>query len=275
MAVSTLPRVRERDQAPVARGRERTENNVSERDRAPVARGRERTENNVERPALAWPYVAILLAEITVLVTLAIQVRPHPPLTYELGWAGVGSMIVMQVYSLRRRVRALQNLGSLRGWLDMHVFLGLQGFVLVAYHSIGITVNANLAAVNFGLVALVVITGLTGRYLYSFIPRTRAELVGRCMSLPPRLRRECRGFWDLIGLDLARRKLLRELSRDPSLSRERLRSLRNSITVASRVSMLEVADRWFARWTLLHRPLSVLLLGITVLHVLAHFAYAT
>ena len=230
---------------------------------------------DTERPALAGPYVAILLAEITVLATLAIQVRPHPPLTYELGWVGAGSMVVMQVYSIRRRVRVLRELGSLRSWLDLHVFLGLQGFVLVAYHSIGITVNANLAAVNFALVALVVITGLTGRYLYSFIPRTRAELVGRCIALPPKLRRECRGFWDLVRLDLARRQLLRELARDPSLSRDRLRSLRHSITLASRVSMLEVADRWFARWTLLHRPLSVLLLGITVLHVLAHFAYAT
>lgn len=216
-----------------------------------------------ERPALPWPYVAILLVEIAVLTTLAIDLRPHPPLTYELGWVGAGSMVVMQVYSIRRRVRALRDVGSLRGWLDLHVFLGLHGFVLVAYHSIGITVNANLAAVNFGLAALVVITGLMGRYLYSVIPRTRAGLVDRCAVLPPALRRECRGFFDLVRLDLARRKLLR----DPGL--------RNAVTAASRVSMLEVADRWFARWTLLHRPLSVLLLGITVLHVLAHFAYAT
>ncbi len=221
-----------------------------------------------ERPALHPVYVAILLVEITVLATLAIDMRPYPPMTYELGWVGAGSMIAMQIYSVRRRVRALRNFGSLRAWLDLHVFLGLQGFVLVAYHSIGITVNANLAAINFGLVALVVTTGLIGRYLYSFIPRARA---GHAIALSELghddvPRRECRGLVDLVRLDLQRRKLLR----DPSLTP----ALRRSITLASRISALEVADRWFARWTLLHRPLSVLLLGITILHVLAHFAYA-
>jgi hypothetical protein len=51
--------------------------------------------------------------------------------------------------------------------------------------------------------------------------------------------------------------------------------LRRSITLASWISTLEVADRWFSRWTILHRPLAILLFGITTTHVLAHFAYAT
>ena len=37
---------------------------------------------------------------------------------------------------------------------------------------------------------------------------------------------------------------------------------------------LDIAERAFARWIVLHRPLAVLLLAITTLHVLAHFAYA-
>ena len=69
-------------------------------------------------------------------------------------------MLVMQLYSLRRRVRALREIGTLRGWLDAHIFLGLQGFVLVAYHSIGVSPSASLAALNFGLVTIVVTTGL-------------------------------------------------------------------------------------------------------------------
>jgi hypothetical protein len=191
---------------------------------------------------------------------------------------------VMQVYSVRRRVRALQNLGALRAWLDLHVFLGLQGFVLVAYHSVGVSPQVTLAAVNFALVATIVATGLFGRYVYRLIPRARAgdaiayaELgatVLRGMAPPAALRRECRGFFDLVGLDLARRRALHRLLRDPAMTPERAHAARRSILLASRISALEVADRWCSRWILLHRPLAILLLGITTLHVLAHFAYA-
>lgn len=179
-----------------------------------------------ERSVLPWPYVAILLVEVLGLGGLATAAHARPPLTYEMGWAGCGSMLVMQLYSVRRRLRALRDLGSLRAWLDAHIFFGLQGFVLVAYHSIGVSPNASLAAVNFGLVATVVITGLIGRYLYSLLHRARVRAAGR------------------------------------------------SVTRASRIAALQAAERWLSRWTLLHRPLAMLLLGITTLHVLAHFAYA-
>jgi len=180
-----------------------------------------------QRSVLPWPYVAILVGETVVLGGLVAASHAAPPRTYEMGWLGCGSMLLMQLYSVRRRVRALRELGSLRAWRDAHVFLGLQGFVLVAYHSVGVSPSASLAAVNFALVATVVITGVIGRYFYSLIHRAR------------------------------------------------IHAARRSITRAPRIVALEVADRWFARWTLLHRPLAILLFGITTLHVLAHFAYAT
>jgi hypothetical protein len=181
-----------------------------------------RTATDVlDRPVLPWPCVAILLAEVVVLGGLAAASRARPPLTYEAGWLGAGSMLVMQLYSVRRRLRALRHFGALRSWLDAHVFLGLQGFVLTAYHSIGVSPSASLAAINFALVAIVVTTGVVGRYFYSLLPRARVS--------------------DLVAYAAA----------------------------------LEVAERWFSRWTLLHRPLAVVLAATTALHVLAHFAYAT
>lgn len=236
------------------------------------------------RPALPWPYLSILLAEICVLGRFAITAHGRPPMFYELGWAGVGSMLLLPLYSIRRRVRALRDLGALAAWLDLHVFLGLQAFLFVAYHSIGISPHVTLAAVNFGLVTAIVATGLFGRFLYALIPRARAEdahayaelgaTVLRGMAPPAALRRECRGVIDLIGLDLLRRRLLRQLLRDPAVTPLHARAARRSMSLASRISALEIAERWGARWILLHRPLAFLLLGITALHVLAHFAYA-
>jgi hypothetical protein len=177
-----------------------------------------RTEIEDQRTALPWPYLAILLGEIAVLGHLVASSAGKPPLTYQMGWLGCGSMLVMQVYSIRRRVRALGRLGPLRAWLDLHVFLGLQGFVLVAYHSVGMSPHASLAAINFSLVAIVVGTGVVGRYFYGLIPRARRAGHGS------------------LALDLA--------------------------------------ERACSRWIVLHRPLSLLLLAVTTLHVLAHFAYA-
>ena|SRR5438477_1740601 len=232
-------------------------------------------EEPEERSVLPRPYIAILLVEISVLGGLAAASHGRPPLTYQMGWLGCGSMLVMQLYSVRRRVRALRRLGALRSWLDAHIFLGLQGFVLVAYHSIGASPSASLAAINFALVAIVVAAGVVGRYLYSLLPRARASdarayaALGRWAPLP-----ECRGLCELIGLDLERRRRLRALRRDRSLAPDRARALRRSIALASRIAVLEVAERWFSRWTLLHRPLALLLLATTTLHILAHFAYA-
>jgi hypothetical protein len=237
-----------------------------------------------DRPVLPLAYVTLLAGQLAVLGTLVAMFGNHPPYAYEAGWVGTGSMVAMQIYSVRRRVRFLRHLGSLRAWLDLHIFLGFQGYILVAYHSVGIAVNANLAAANFALVTLIVATGVVGRYLYGFIPRARAgnaiayaalvaELGPR--ALPSAVRRECRGLLDMIVLDLAHRKALRALARDPHVTPEQAHAARRSIVLSSRISALEVAEKWFARWTLFHRPLAIVVLGITVLHVLAHFAYAT
>jgi hypothetical protein len=236
-----------------------------------------------ERPVLPLPLVTILLGEIAVLATLVAMFGAKPPYAYEAGWAGAASMVAMTAYSVRRRIPALRNVGSLRGWLDAHVFLGMQGFVLAAYHSVGISMHAGLAAANFAIVAVVVSTGVVGRYLYTFIPRARngyelayAELGSYlgAARLPRELTRECRGLTDMIALDLSRRAAMRRLERK-SLTEGQADALRRSIRIASWISALDVADRWFSRWSLIHRPLAMLLVGTTVLHVLAHFAYAT
>jgi hypothetical protein len=38
--------------------------------------------------------------------------------------------------------------------------------------------------------------------------------------------------------------------------------------------MLTAADRMFRNWHLLHKPLTFILLGSVVLHVVAHYIYA-
>ena len=165
-----------------------------------------RKRQRIEHRAHALPliYGVILVGEIATLATLVVHFGTHAPYRYELGWAGLGSFAAMQLYSIRRRIGAARHLGSLDGWLDLHVFLGVQGFVLVIYHGIGLVPALDIATFDAGLVVALVITGLIGRYVFRRFARVRTQAV----------------------------------------------------------------------WSLLHRPLAFLLLSLTTLHVLAHYAYA-
>ena len=65
---------------------------------------------------LPWPYYAVLFLETIFLFALyrSREVEAGEPLGHAIGIAGTVSMLVMHVYSIRRRVRALSRWGRLR-----------------------------------------------------------------------------------------------------------------------------------------------------------------
>jgi hypothetical protein len=97
-----------------------------------------------------------------------------PSGTYSHGLGIIGStMIIVGVtmYSTRKRVRALWNLGKLSRWLEVHIFLCLLGPILVLFHT---TFKAGgIAAVSLWCMLSVAASGVVGRFLYVQIPRNR------------------------------------------------------------------------------------------------------
>ena len=91
---------------------------------------------------------------------------------HPLGVAGSTMMVLMLGYSLRKRVSVLRHLGPLARWLDVHIFLGVVGPLLVVLHS-SFKVQG-LVAFSFWSMIAVATSGVFGRYLYLQIPRTRA-----------------------------------------------------------------------------------------------------
>ena len=91
---------------------------------------------------------------------------------YSISLGALGaSMVTLGVitYSVRKRVRALWNLGPLSGWLEFHIFLCLLGPVLVVYHT---TFKAGgIAAISLWSMISVAASGIVGRFLYIMIPR--------------------------------------------------------------------------------------------------------
>jgi len=84
-------------------------------------------------------------------------------------------------YQLRKSLRILSRVGSLRFWLDWHVASGLLAAGYVALHS-GLEMRNWMVKTCVYALGVVLATGVVGRYLLRFVPRTasggRADIDG-------------------------------------------------------------------------------------------------
>jgi hypothetical protein len=87
---------------------------------------------------------------------------------HAFGIAGSAMMIFMLFYSVRKRWRRIQNWGRLSNWLQVHIYFGIIGPLLVILHS-AFKVQG-LVAVSFWSMIAVAWSGVLGRYLYLQIP---------------------------------------------------------------------------------------------------------
>jgi hypothetical protein len=132
---------------------------------------------------LTLEHVIFTAALLAVLVGLSQPTQrylsPQSGAGYVLGIVGGSMMLLLTVYPLRKRIRALRLLGGVPGWFRLHMILGVLGPVCILFHanfSLGAT-NSNVALFCMLVVAL---SGIVGRYLYAKIHR---GLYGRRISL--------------------------------------------------------------------------------------------
>ena len=91
------------------------------------------------------------------------------------GYGYVAAMLVVLnlSYLIRRRFGGAQ-LGSMRIWLDIHVFTGLLATALVSFHS-AFQLRTPIATLSTASLGVVVLTGLIGRFLYALAPSNARE----------------------------------------------------------------------------------------------------
>lgn len=97
--------------------------------------------------------------------------RPSGDLGNGYGFMAALLMLANLLYLVRRRVRAFRW-GSMRAWLDVHVFTGLFAAMLAAFHS-AFQLRTPIAIVTTVALAVVVLTGLVGRFLHFLVNRGR------------------------------------------------------------------------------------------------------
>jgi hypothetical protein len=118
----------------------------------------------------------------------ALAERPHHPdfrtfrpagrVGHGLGILGSAMILLLLLYSVRKRARWLRRAGDLRIWLRYHIFLGVAGPVLITLHTSGKI--GGLVSLSYWSMAAVALSGVFGRYLYQQIPR---NVLGETMSI--------------------------------------------------------------------------------------------
>lgn len=106
-------------------------------------------------------------------------ITPERGIGYALGIIGGSLMLVLFLYSARKRYRWLAFLGPVARWFRFHMVLGILGPLCILYHS-----NFSLGAANSNAALFCMLTvagsGLIGRYIYS---RIHFGLYGRKANL--------------------------------------------------------------------------------------------
>ena len=225
--------------------------------------------------------------------------RPSGTVGLTLGVAGVVSMLGTLPYAVRKRWRRVSGLGTVRGWLETHIFFGVVGPVLITFHT-SFKFNG-LISVAYWMMVLVWTSGFVGRYLYVRVPKTmrgvelsRADVMERIEAIRARLaflpdaaRRELARFDEAVVPAAAHPSLIRlfvgELRARVRLAvvRRRLRLLDVDVdsldamvalaferaSLSRRLAHLERTKRVFELWHVFHRPLVFGLFVIVAIHV--------
>jgi hypothetical protein len=214
------------------------------------------------------------------------------------GVAGFASMLLMHVYSLRKRVRLLQRLGNLPTFLQLHMYLGILGPSLIVLHSAGKV--GGLIGVAFWAMVVVSLSGFFGRFLYVQIPRTatgdqvslataqamEAQLVAQLQRTDPQLlqllqlreerpREERSLLLQLFALATLPWRLRvegwRRLSRVPAPLRREARVVlevaRQKELLHRRLLLWQRLQDLFHYWHVLHKPMAALMYLLAVAHI--------
>jgi thioredoxin reductase len=91
-----------------------------------------------------------------------------------VGIVATAFMLSNFFYAVRKRTRSLNGLGDIRGWLDFHIFVGFMSPLVIAFHA-AFQMNNQLATGTYAALAVVVSTGLVGRYIYGLVPAHRGD----------------------------------------------------------------------------------------------------
>ena len=138
--------------------------------------------------------------------TVVVFTREIPPagelFGHGMGILGFIFMLMTEtLYSLRKRSRSVKW-GKLSSWLQFHIFTGIVGPYMVLLHS-SWKFNG-IAGITTLFTIIIVISGFTGRYIFTRIPRTLdgLEIEGRLSQEALKQARRLLALWHTIHIPI-------------------------------------------------------------------------
>ncbi len=157
-------------------------------------------------PRLHWPLVWTLVVAAILLwggnAHLERYITPQRGLGYWLGIIGGSVMLILLIYSARKRFMWLHWMGGIPAWFQFHMVLGVIGPILILFHAnfrLGAT-NSNVALFSMLLVAG---SGVVGRYIYTRLHANfdgHEDTLEQLKAVGERLRKQSTSIAVLPGL---------------------------------------------------------------------------
>lgn len=238
----------------------------------------------------------------------ALAERPQHPLHESLKASGVvgqglgmlGGLFcfLTLLYPLRKRWRALENLGTPRTWFQFHVYFGIAGPLFATLHT---TFKfGGLASISYWSMMIVMASGFVGRFLFALLPRNQRGVMLSLQEIEAEIR-VVRQYLEAGGLprkDIEsaasakmakaygggahalfrlwreRRRELRRWNRHLRGAGVSQKAARRVLSLLSRKLFLEssrltlgAAARAFSHWHTLHLPFTYLMFITLFIHV--------
>lgn len=212
------------------------------------------------------------------------------------GLGVVGTIMItfgVAIYIARKRYGVLSNWIRLKYLLEFHIFLCTLGPILILFHT---TFKfGGIVAIAFWSMVAVVLSGVIGRFIYIQIPRsiegnelsiqdihTKRKEFEDDITNNSSIERETADLilksdrgnnWGLKTYFQNRskiKKIKRKLNKS-SLSRKEIKSVidsvREELSIASKIGRLEQMQKLFKYWHVVHMPFAIIMVIIVLIHV--------
>jgi hypothetical protein len=121
-------------------------------------------------------FLVLLIAVTALFIYQARREYPHGGSTLGIAYGIAGSALIVLLAAFGIRKRAYRStLGTLEGWMQSHIYLGILAGVVLLLHT-GFRFHDGIAVATYVLVLIVVFSGIAGAILYVTIPRLLTEV---------------------------------------------------------------------------------------------------
>lgn len=209
------------------------------------------------------------------------QLKPSGLVGHGLGIFGTLILLTGLIsYMARKRMKVFSRLGTLKYWLEFHIFMCSLGPVLILFHTS--FKFGGLVAVSFWSLVIVVASGVIGRFIYLQIPHSiegRELTIEEVQNIEKDLKILIKDKYDieLSELDSTKFKSLENAFKTKNLPHNEFRRFKllinNQRRLSKRIQRLEMMQNIFKYWHVAHLPFALIMLVIMVIHVVVALTF--